>query len=139
MTNYTLGFYFDKDLTRVALIRKNRPLWQMGKLNGIGGHLEDGEVSIDGHIREFFEETGVSEVNWNSFGELKSEDFCVTLFCGTGDLSLLKSKTDEKIETVPIAEVLALKDSMVDNLLWLIFLAINNINYGRPSFVTVKY
>lgn len=35
-TKYVVGFAFDLTLTMVALIRKNRPEWQMGLLNGIG-------------------------------------------------------------------------------------------------------
>jgi hypothetical protein len=31
------GFLFRNNDTEVALIRKNKPDWQKGKLNGIGG------------------------------------------------------------------------------------------------------
>jgi hypothetical protein len=39
VVEYVVGFAFDTD-GRVALIRKNRPEWQAGRLNGIGGHVE---------------------------------------------------------------------------------------------------
>ena len=40
VTEYVVGFAFDKKRENVALIQKNRPPWQKGKLNGIGGHIE---------------------------------------------------------------------------------------------------
>jgi hypothetical protein len=40
MNRYVAGLAFSEDGTRVALIRKNRPLWQIGFLNAIGGHIE---------------------------------------------------------------------------------------------------
>ena len=43
---YTLGFVFDRDLQHVLLIQKQRPAWQAGKFNGIGGKLEAGEHTI---------------------------------------------------------------------------------------------
>jgi len=34
---YVLGFCFGPSLTTVVLIKKNRPAWQAGRLNGVGG------------------------------------------------------------------------------------------------------
>jgi 8-oxo-dGTP diphosphatase len=44
---------------RVILIRKNRPDFQKGKWNGIGGKLEANESPLDAMVREFREETGI--------------------------------------------------------------------------------
>ena len=46
MTHYTVGFAFSLDRQFVALIRKMRPRWQQGKLNGIGGHMNDDEFRV---------------------------------------------------------------------------------------------
>lgn len=43
-TYYTLGFLFDYGQLNVALIRKTKPKWQAGLLNGIGGHVEENET-----------------------------------------------------------------------------------------------
>lgn len=59
MKRYVLGFMFDDDLTHVIMIKKNRPKWQIGYLNGVGGKKEFDEDFIDAMIREFKEETGV--------------------------------------------------------------------------------
>ena len=37
--HYSVGFLFNDTKTKVCLIKKNRPTWQEGFLNGVGGHL----------------------------------------------------------------------------------------------------
>lgn len=49
---------FDDDMENVVLIKKNRPEWQKGKLNGVGGKIENNETPLYAMIREFQEETG---------------------------------------------------------------------------------
>jgi 8-oxo-dGTP diphosphatase len=57
--DYCLGFAFTVDGS-VALIRKAKPEWQAGKLNGVGGKIEDFDPSpVHAMTREFMEETGV--------------------------------------------------------------------------------
>ncbi len=70
MKKYCLGFAFNSDHSRVVLIRKRRPLWQAGKLNGVGGHVEPGEPEINAMAREFREETGVHATGWHRFGSM---------------------------------------------------------------------
>ena len=55
---YVAGFLFSPDRSRVLLIRKNRPAWQAGKLNGLGGKIEPGETPPQAMRREFREEQG---------------------------------------------------------------------------------
>src|SRR3990167_7537739 len=38
--NYSVGFVFSMDKSRVLLIKKNKPEWQAGLLNGVGGKAE---------------------------------------------------------------------------------------------------
>jgi 8-oxo-dGTP pyrophosphatase MutT (NUDIX family) len=67
---FTLGFIFSQDLQKVLLIKKNRApkgTKMIGKLNGIGGHLEPGEYPHIGIFRECKEETGIEIDNWNLF------------------------------------------------------------------------
>lgn len=40
MTQYCLGFAFTDHDNFVILIRKNKPAWQKGLLNGVGGESE---------------------------------------------------------------------------------------------------
>lgn len=51
---------FSLDKTKVVLIQKNRPEWQKGKLNGVGGKKEKTDFNLfSTMIRKFKEETGV--------------------------------------------------------------------------------
>lgn len=52
------GFAFSADRHQVALVRKLRPAFQAGLLNGIGGKIEPGERPVSAMVREFREETG---------------------------------------------------------------------------------
>lgn len=62
---YVVGFLFCGE--EVLLIRKARPQWQRGKLNGVGGHVEMGETFRAAMIREFLEETRVRGLIWEQF------------------------------------------------------------------------
>ena len=66
---YVVGFCFSPDYEWVALIRKNKPQWQAGLLNGIGGKVEPGERKGMAMMREFKEEAGVliPEYDWLHF------------------------------------------------------------------------
>jgi len=64
MSKYVVGFIFTEDASRVLLVKKNRPDWQAGKLNGIGGHIEDGEEGWEAIQRECKEETGLDDIPW---------------------------------------------------------------------------
>lgn len=58
-TLYSLAFIFTPSFQKVLLVTKNRPNWQKGKLNGIGGHIEKNESAIQAVTREVFEETNL--------------------------------------------------------------------------------
>lgn len=116
---------FSPDKTRVALIKKNRPAWQAGKLNGIGGHVEEGETSLETMVREFREETGVETdpASWDFFLTLTdpSGSFAVDFFWSVGDLSKLRTTTDEEVGIYRVSEVN--EKNAVPNITWLIPLA----------------
>jgi len=56
---YVVGFLFSEDLTEVLLVEKQRPKFQVGKLNGIGGGVDEGEDIYDAQVRELKEESDV--------------------------------------------------------------------------------
>lgn len=57
---YVVGFAFSEERSRVVLIRKTKPKWQAGYLNGVGGKVEPTDSSAHAAMaREFHEETGV--------------------------------------------------------------------------------
>jgi 8-oxo-dGTP diphosphatase len=91
--SYCLGFLFSKSLDRVVLIKKNKPDWQAGKLNGIGGKIEGDESSVEAMVREFAEETGlyVPEEAWTRVGDCRFDyhrddgGTTVHIFAAVGD------------------------------------------------------
>ena len=59
MKGYTVGFIFDPTYTNVLLMHKNRPEWQKGRINGVGGRIESDESSATCVVREVLEETNL--------------------------------------------------------------------------------
>lgn len=105
-TYYVVGFLFSLDCTcgtscaRVALIRKNRPKWQEGLWNGIGGKLEPNELCIDAMRREFREEAGLSITNWQLFMVQDSPQEIIHFYVAIVDqktLRSVKTATDEEV------------------------------------------
>lgn len=140
-TYYTLGFLFNFDWSRIALIRKTKPDWQRGKLNGIGGHVEENENPDECMRREFKEEVECSEIiNWTGFALLKGNDFEV--FCYYGECSrtgIVESKTDEVVEIILVNDSPNKRNEMVENLHWLIELALDSMKDGRPFYSYIDY
>lgn len=123
ITEYVAGFMFSKDFEFVALIRKNRPEWQKGKYNGIGGHVEPGELPKEAMVREFKEEAGVLEEDWIHYCSLKGPFGYVHFYKATGDLRKLQTMTDEPIHVFPVKHFH--KAGVIPNLKWLIPMALN--------------
>jgi hypothetical protein len=48
---YVAGFLFDSALHNVLLIEKQKPEWQVGMLNAIGGKIEGDELPMDAKCR----------------------------------------------------------------------------------------
>jgi 8-oxo-dGTP pyrophosphatase MutT (NUDIX family) len=89
MTEYVVGFAFCDEFMHhmptfkdrhVLLIRKNKPTWQVGLLNGLGGHVEDGESPAAAMRREFREEAGHDFTAWENFATMSGPSFRITFF-----------------------------------------------------------
>lgn len=134
--SYCLGFAFDLPndwpksatigKTNVALIRKLKPEWQAGSLNGIGGKIEDyDETPRHAMVREFSEETGYKTRldQWQRFHTMGSEDWQVECFRAFHiPLGELYSATDEEVLYVNAYQ---LPEDVLFNLRWLIPLAMD--------------
>lgn len=126
MTEYVAGFMFNETGDKVALVRKARPKWQEGRLNAIGGHIEEGETPRQAMVREFEEETGrkTDRTNWIPLCVLSGRDFTVHFFYTMGwPLDDLKTLTDEEIVVVNTKDVTPY--NAIPNLQWLIPMAKN--------------
>lgn len=127
MKQYVTGFLFTSDLSRVALIRKTHPEFQNGKLNGIGGKIEQCESPIQAMIREFEEEAGLHVERWKRFCILQGTDhegneFCVHFFYTVYFFLSLKSQTEEEIEIINVKDIHA--QHTLGNIPWLLHMAI---------------
>jgi len=140
MTHYVLGFLFDFERDRVVLIRKNRPDWQKGRLNGIGGKIEGCETPRQAMIREFKEETGAEFNSWDNFAILQGTDFIVHVFSGFNSrvVDEVRSNTDEPVEIHCIDTVDFRNTEVISNLPWLLPLALNPSDIILPVEVNYK-
>lgn len=91
---YVVGFVFTPDYSKVWLMKKQKPEWQKGKLNGIGGKIEKNETPLAAMIREAKEETGLETPQWKEFAVLQGENndgagFNLNCFFTTTDQTLL--------------------------------------------------
>lgn len=123
-----VGFMFSEEKTQVALIRKIRPSFHNGMLNGIGGHIDYPEMPLAAMIREFQEETGVTWYRWELFLNLRSirtgwEMHVFRTFVPYSLLSNVKTMTDEDVSVYKVRYLNTFRT--VPNLPWMIPLAIN--------------
>ena len=129
--DYVCGFVFNGHES-VALIKKTRPLAMRGKLNGIGGKIENNEKPLTAMVREFKEETGllISEDRWlhyhtENFNDKARIFFFTALIDG-----------DEKLTSIT--------DEIVDLYQWKYwnyyhFLNISNTMYNLPYLIPMAH
>lgn len=144
MTHYVAGFAFSSDGKKVVLIQKNRPKWQAGKLNGVGGHVEAGETTLAAMVREYKEETGITSVyeDWERFACVRGSDFSVHFFAAFNDSLLgVTSLTDEVVGVFPAPpfDGVTAGYPIISNLNWLIPLALDTQREGFILFTDAKY
>lgn len=130
-TVYVLGFAFTHDMRSVVLIEKQKPNWQAGKLNGIGGKVERGETAEDAMCREFAEETGVTytrHADWLYIMTMRFQNGAVVhvyanRMIDNHELANPRTMEDEHVLILPVApstgQLIASKP-MIRNLTWLI-------------------
>lgn len=121
---YVLALLFTPDRRRVVLVRKRRPAWQAGKVNALGGKLMAGERAVDAARREVGEEAGVDVPTWDEF--LVWEDPVYVMHAvRAADPAALDAHTAEDQE-VFLADVDRLPANVIDNLRWLVPLALDD-------------
>jgi ADP-ribose pyrophosphatase len=129
MRNYVLAFMVNATKNQILLIKKKRPAFQAGKMNGIGGKIEGDETPVEAIIREVEEETGLktTEYEWANFGEMRLPDGGKVHLFKTfrDDLENALSMTDEEVVVMDI-DYNVLKPLVMPNLIWLIDVAMDN-------------
>ena len=121
-------------------MKKNRPDWQKGKLNGIGGHIDEGESNIECIVREAEEETGLttSPSDWKHAATLGGPDWNMDVFSLVcrGNEADVKTCTDEKVSWYDIE---CLPSNVITNVRWLVPLALDKLQDNQLGTVVVRY
>jgi 8-oxo-dGTP diphosphatase len=140
MQLYSLGLVFDSTCTKVLLMHKTRPDWQKGKLNGIGGKVEEGEDNLGCMVRETFEETGllIPPDEWVNFASIKDTYGLVGVYAAVykGLLSDAKTAEDQKVEWILVS---SLPENVIRNLTWLIPAGLDVIENKSFKKILVEY
>lgn len=140
MKTQTLGFIFTPDFSKVLLVEKQRPDWQKGRFNGVGGKIEPGEESLDCIVREVREETGLktNKGNWTHIGEIKSSSVLVDIYTILyhGNLADAVTATDEIIGWHSAGN---LPEKVLPNIHWLVPLAIDKLKNNEFKLCSVYY
>jgi len=139
MKEYVAGFLFSDTGYQVALILKNRPDWQAGKFNAIGGRveIENEETPDEAMRREFKEETGIDVTDWHEFASLQDErGWLVRFYWATGKPWECKRTTDEQPH---VCFVSSLPENIIPNLRWLIPMALSMKDERCDSFVIREF
>lgn len=143
VATHVVGLLFSADFSHVLLIRKARPPWQTGKLNGVGGRIEPGETAHAAMHREFEEETGcTSKVDWRWFCnyDCPAHGTVMDFFCAADEHAFIRARNPDASEPLvraslrpwnrevggePTLPCDTLQRETVPNLLWLIPMALN--------------
>lgn len=121
---YVAGFLLKGD--HVLLVRKNRPKWQDGFLNGIGGEVEGSETPEQAMEREFHEEAGAVFCGWDLFANEVGPGYAVSFFRLriASDYVWTAPKWNdvgEELRWIPLQT----KEPVIGNLNWLLPLALD--------------
>lgn len=142
MKEYVASFIFDLEGDKILLIRKKKPVWQSGLLNGIGGKIEIGEKPLQAIVREVKEEVNLNITTWKHFCSLEG-DVCPDLKAGwkvhwfytfTNKIHNFKNNTEEIAE---IFEVKNLPKDTIANIPYLMHMALN-FEIDRADFLVIK-
>lgn len=138
---YVLGFLFLHNRQSVVLIRKTKPEFQAGKLNGVGGRIEPTDESPhSAMVREFLEETGKLVTDWRKFAALEFPGATVYCFSAEGNTMDLRlgerSLTEERVHVYFVDDyIMHSPTHAMANLRWLIPLALS----GETAIPTIRF
>lgn len=140
MTHFTLGFIFNSDLSQVLLIHKDRPVWQKGQLNGLGGKIEAGEDPVTCIVREVAEEACLTTQpdEWLTIGSMQGPNFLVTVLTMkySGKASDAQAGESQPVEWCLTA---ALPTNVIWNLRWWIPLCQDVFYDHQIEHIAVTY
>lgn len=135
MTRYVAGLLFSPEGSTVVLVRKNRPAWQAGRLNAVGGKIEADETPAAAMRREFREEAGLDIADWQAVAVLSGDGFEVHFYAAFSDL-YMQARTMETESIVRCGVMWALNwlecPDLIPNLRVIIPLALDDTGIVKP-------
>lgn len=140
MNTFTLGLIFNSTMDKVLLMHKNRPDWQRGRVNGVGGTIEPNETSAACIVREVEEETtlATSEVDWKFVANLSGHHWSMDVYAlvHKGSENDITTCTDERVEWFDVVD---LPENILSNLSWLVPLAIDKMKDNTLEPINARY
>ena len=140
MQKYVVGFVFSKDLNSVLLMHKNRPAWQNGLVNGLGGKVEEGEDTFITISREIEEESGlvIPKESWVKVGRVYSGSFTMDVFghIYEGGINDAFTKEDQPIEWFKVND---LPRNTIENAHLLVHITLDKLKNNNFELFEVKY
>ncbi len=118
-----LAFLFTEDRRQVVLMRRTRPAWQAGRVNGLGGALLEGEQVMAAARREVREESGVDVGGWVEVLVWEDAEYRMHVVRAVSELARAARTMED--QEVFLAEVHALPANVIGNLRWLVPLALD--------------
>ena len=117
MTRYVLGFMFTEDLENVLLIKKLKPKWQSGKLNGVGGKIEDNDSSDEWAMY-------TEDHDWKKFLVLKGRDWECLVYRAISDKAYKYVRMEQEEPVLfKVKDILA--SNVLPNVKWIIPMALD--------------
>lgn len=125
MIDYVVGLAFSDDKSHVVTIRKLRPNWQAGMLNGIGGKIESGETPHEAMVREFKEETGcyTDSKEWRYFALIEGKQWRVYFFTTTVPWHSISTQEEEVVGWTYVNSIISRSFKCCDQLYWILPMA----------------
>ena len=139
MDRFVVGFAFSKNCKFILLVKKNRPKWQAGCLNGIGGKIEKGEQPIETMERETKEEANL-DIEWTHRAVMKginndgNKFECHVFYAYTDDIRWFEQREDEMLIIIKTANLIKYK--RITNLDYLIPFGMCK---EKMTFMTINY
>jgi len=139
MKHYCLGFVFTENDDKILLLSKERPAWQKGLLNGIGGHVEEGETFPDAMIREGREEANLY-VDWTLIAHIGSSEWSMGCFRATDSYAVFNAPpvndVGEHLGSFAVRDILLGNLVTIPNLRWLVPMALQQHEAYWPFNLT---
>jgi 8-oxo-dGTP diphosphatase len=122
---YVCGFLYDSKRENIVLLKRNSPVSQKGKFNGLGGKVDIGERPLEAMIREFKEEAGITVEKWTEFATLEQNEGISYFFHAVSDkFSQVITAEKQEVRIINIQNELHDLD-LITNVRWLILLSLD--------------